>query len=193
MINDQAKATENNKEVVHELFDRYGQELPADSRKKMEEAFIKMKEEGLVPKDVFGFTPAFMEEIYGLAYNFYKTGKYQQARTLFQFLQMLDFEDVRYSFGMAACSQYLKEYKAAAASYMVCNSLDPLNPAYPFHQYHCLMKMERPIAAVQALQTALVLTERDPKYAALKEKVVMELEFMKEHLKSHVSKQYEVE
>lgn len=191
MMNDQVKDMKHEKETAHQLFEQYGNNLPPDARKKLEEAFVKMKEEHLLPKDAFGFTPSILEDLYGLGYNFYKAGKYHDALTIFTFLRLLDFADVRYSFGMAACCQYLQDYKTAAAHYLMCNTLDPLNPIPPFHMYDCLMKMDRPIAALQALQTALVIAGRDSKYDVLKEKILIELESLKEHIKTTVSKEYD--
>lgn len=183
--------SERAKEEASHILDKLGDKVPDDTRAFFEEAVIKVKQDHLQLKDALQFTPFMMEEIYRYGYNFYKAGKYQDALSAFIFLRLLDITDVRYTFGIAACYQYMKDYKNAAANYMLCNYMDPFNPLPCFHLYDCFMKTDHTISALRALEEALILAERNPKYDVLKGKILMELDFLKDFIKNNLAEKYD--
>jgi type III secretion system low calcium response chaperone LcrH/SycD len=185
MTDDRAEDLEKTKKEVHAIIENLGDSIPFKARPMIEEAIVKMKVENLLPKDVLGFTPEMMELVYKYGYNLFQSGKYQQAVTVFNTLRQLDITDPRYSFSIAACYHHMHQYLDAAANYIIYKYMDPLNPIPCFHLYDCYTKANYPISALAAIQEALILAERDPKYAGLKEKIQLEFNRIKETLKEN--------
>jgi type III secretion system low calcium response chaperone LcrH/SycD len=167
---------------VRAAIEKRGDEIPPKARPLVEEAIAKMKVDNLLPKDVLGFSPAVMEVIYQQGYNLFQNGKYQDALIIFNTLRQLDITDTRYTFAIAACHHYSKQYLDAAANYLIYKYMDPFNPLPCFHLYDCYLKENYPMSALFAIQEAFILAENSPKDAGLKEKIQIELNHLKENL-----------
>jgi type III secretion system low calcium response chaperone LcrH/SycD len=176
---------------VHSVIEKLGDSIPPQRRPMIEEAISKMMVDNKLPKDVLGFSPEIMEMIYQHGYNLFQNGKYQDALNVFNILRQLDNSSPRYTFAIAACHHYAKEYLDAAANYSIYKYMDPLNPIPSFHLYDCYMKTDHTMSALLAIQEALVLAERSPEYAGLKEKIQLEFEHLKNVLKSQLTQKYE--
>lgn len=160
-----------------------GNQIPEKARPLIKEAMLKMKVDQLFPKDALGLTPQTLEVIYQQGYQFFQNGKYPDALLIFDILRQMDITDPRYSFAIAACYHYSKDYLNAAANYLITQSMDPLNPFLSFHLYDCYKKAGHPISALQSIQEALILAEKSSEYASLKEKIQLEFDHFKEELK----------
>ena len=64
-----------------------------------------------------GITTEEMETIYALAYDYYRTGRYDEAETLFAFLTTFDHLSEKYWMGMGAVYQVKKRYEKAVQAY----------------------------------------------------------------------------
>jgi type III secretion system low calcium response chaperone LcrH/SycD len=176
------KEPEMLKKEIRASIEKLGGQIPPQVSSLVEEAIVKMNQENLLPKDALGFPPEVMEMIYQQGYNLFQNGKYQDALRIFDILRQLDISDTRYSFAIASCYHYQKQYLNAVASYMIYKYLDPLDPIASFHIYDCMMKANYPLSALMAIQEALVLAGRDPQYEGLKRKMLLELDHLKEIL-----------
>lgn len=186
-----AEKLEKAKQEIRAVIEKQGDEIPLQARPLIEEAIAKMKVDNISPKDALGFTSQMMEVIYQHGYNLFQNGKYKDALIIFNFLRQLDFSDTRYTFAIAACYQYSKQYLDAAANYSIYKSMDPLNPIPCFHLYDCYLKADYPLSALLAIQEALALADRNPEYAGLKKKIQLELEHLETVLKSHLNEKQE--
>lgn len=178
------------KKQVQEVISKMGDQIPAKAIPLIEEAVAKIVAGNELPSDALGMTPEVMEVIYQQGYNFFQNGKYQDALVIFNVLRYLDITDSRYTFAIAACYHYMKEYMDAAANYMIYHQMDPFNPETSFHLYDCFKKANYPSSALFYIQEALVLAGREPKYAPLKEKIQLESEHFNEVLKKHYQEKY---
>ena len=142
--------------------------------KKMANEALQKVEEGAFLKDALGFTPEMLDTIYSNAFNMFQSGQYKQALPLFEFMHQLDPLDYNYVFSIAACYQYQKMYEEAAAYYMMCGELDPLNPVPSFHLFSCFVAMNELTSAWVAIQETIALAERDPQYDELKDRALLE-------------------
>lgn len=162
------------REFIEKAFEDSQDSFSPEERQQLKENFIKMIDGNTTVKKAFGLSDKILETFYNEAYNLYKAGKYRNAAVIFEILRKLSFNEPRYSLAIAACYHYLGEYATAAANYYICKEIDPLNPIPCFHLYDCLMKMDQPIAATDALGEVIARSETDPRFQELKEKALLE-------------------
>ena len=81
-----------------------------------------------------------MEAVYALAHDYYQTGRYEDAETLFRFLTMFDHLNEKFWMGYAAVEQVLKQYDKAIAAYAyVCVTLDLHNVKAAYYAAECYL------------------------------------------------------
>ncbi len=190
MADNRTDEIEKARQQIQAAIEKLGDKVPPKARPLIEEAFIKMKVDNTLPKDAIGLSPEVIEMMYQHGYKLFQNGKYKEALNVFNFLRQLDISDIRFSFAIAACYHYSKDYLDAAANYVIYKYMDPLNPIPSFHLYDCYMKANYPVSALFALEEALVLAERSPQYAVLKEKILLEIEHAKEAVKNDYYKNH---
>ncbi|MBA2369894.1 MAG: SycD/LcrH family type III secretion system chaperone [Candidatus Protochlamydia sp.] len=158
--------------------------------KKLAAESLQKIEEGELLKDALGFTPEMMDAVYSNAYNMFQSGQYKRALPLFEYLHKLDPLDYNYPFSIAACYQYQKMYEDAAAYYIICGELDPLNPVPRFHLFSCFVNMNELPSAWVAIQETITLAEMDPQYNELKDRALLEYKGFKKELKKYYDKKF---
>ena len=92
-------------------------------------------------KQLKGVTNAELEAVYSLAFSYYRTGKFDEALKLFQFLVLFDHLNAKYWFGLGAVQQVLKDYQGAVASYGYCSFLKLDNPKPQLHAAECFLAL----------------------------------------------------
>jgi type III secretion system low calcium response chaperone LcrH/SycD len=190
-MTDKTEEFEKARQEVRAILEKQGDKVPPKARPLIEDVITKMKVDHLLPKQALGFTPQIMEVIYQHGYHLFQNGKYQDALLIFNFLRQLDITQIKYSFAIAACHHYSKEYLDAAANYLIYKYMDPFNPVPCFHLYDCYLKANYPISALAAIEEALVLAGLSPRHEQLKEKIQLELQYLKEILKNNFKDKYE--
>ena len=81
-----------------------------------------------------------MEAVYALAHDYYQTGRYEDAETLFRFLTMFDHLNEKFWMGYAAVEQVLKHYDKAVAAYAyVCVILNVHNVKAAYYAAECYL------------------------------------------------------
>lgn len=103
--------------------------------------FAKALEEGTRPlHELKGIRLEELEAVYALAFDYYQTGRYEDAETLFRFLTMFDHLNVKYWMGYAAVEQVLKHYDKAISAYAyVCVTLDLHNVKAAYYAAECYL------------------------------------------------------
>jgi type III secretion system low calcium response chaperone LcrH/SycD len=125
-----------------------------------------------------GISPAELEAVYSLGFNYYRTGKYEEASKIFQFLVLFDHTNAKYWLAMGAVQQVRKDYPAAVTSYGYASFLDLGNPKPQLHAAECFLAMGDKANAASALaaleefcprdgETALEYREKAEKLKAL--------------------------
>lgn len=145
----------------------------------------KMFKQDITPKDALGVNSNVLESVYAQAYRLYNTGKYVEAAHLFRILIMMNVMEPKYLLGLAACFHMLKEYQNAIQTYTMCSALDPQNPIPYYHSSDCFIQMKDYLSAMICLEMAVSRAADKPEYAKMKERALLSLESLKQHVTSH--------
>ncbi len=128
----------------------------------------KLVEDVTTVRDMKGITTGEMEAVYSLGFNFYNTGRYDEAEKVFKFLVLFDHLNPKYWMGMAALQQVKKNYDGAITSYGFASFLDLHDPKPQYHAAECFLAKgdtENALSALEALkQYAPKETERGRVY-----------------------------
>ena len=141
-----------------------------ESKETLDVLMQRVMEQGMRPKTALNLTDEVMEGIYSHAYNMYNRGMYKEASHIFRLLILLDPLEGRFLMGLGACLHMLKEYKDAAAMYLLCSAYDENNPLPNYHCADCFIKMDTPFDAVLELQEAVRKAGDSPEFAVLVER-----------------------
>ena len=109
--------------------------------KKIAEGVKTLIEKRSTLKQMKGITNEELEAVYTLAFGYYRTGKFDEALKLFQFLVMFDHLNAKYWMGLGAVQQVLKDYQGAVTSYGYCSFLKLDNPKPQLHAAECFLAM----------------------------------------------------
>lgn len=118
----------------------------------LQEAARKIIEAGATVKELKGITNEEMEAVYSLAFNFYRTGKYDDAEKIFNFLALFDHLNPKFWMGVGAVRQVKKNYEGAVQAYGYASFLDLHNPKPQFHAAECYLAMGDKRNAASALE-----------------------------------------
>lgn len=104
-------------------------------------ALATVMEDGKKPlHELKGISIEEMEAVYSLAHDYYQTGRYEDAETLFRFLTMFDHLNEKFWMGYAAVEQVLRHYDRAIAAYAyVCVTLDVHNVKAAYYAAECYL------------------------------------------------------
>ena len=92
-----------------------------------------------------------LEAVYSLGFTHYRTGRYEDAAKLFQFLVLFDHLEPKYWLGVGAIQQVRKDYQGAIASYGYSSFLDLSNPKPQLHAAECFLALGDKVNAASAL------------------------------------------
>ena len=95
--------------------------------------------EGSTVKELKGITNAEMEAVYSIAFNYYRTGKYDEAEKLFNFLALYDHLNPKFWMGVGAVRQVRKDFPGAVQAYGYASFLDLSNPKPQLHAAECFL------------------------------------------------------
>lgn len=109
-----------------------------------------------------------LDALYVMAYNLYSEKKYQKALQIFQTIAFYNHFDKRGWIGSAACCQLLGRYRRAASCYAYASLIDGEDPAPFFHAIECYIALRSYDEARSALESVLLLAEKKPNFARLK-------------------------
>lgn len=106
---------------------------------------------GATMKEARGITNDELEAVYSLGFGYYSTGKFEDARKLFEFLVLFDHLNTKYWFALGAVQQAQKEFQKAIASYGYSSFLDLENPKPQFHAAECYLALGDKANAASAI------------------------------------------
>lgn len=175
---DHPKTLNEAEQRIHDFIEKNKSDIPPDAVPWIENVLSKMESELLPFKEAAGLSPEVLEGIYQYGYNFFQSGKYQEALSVFNLLRFIDGNNERYTFSIAATHHHLKKYPEAVGNYILCELLNPNDPLPYYHMAACFTNMRQPELAFNAMKMANQLAAQDPKFAALKERTEFELEHL---------------
>ncbi len=141
---------------------------------------------GMSPKEAFGVSNAKTEALYAEGYKLYNAGNLKRAIPYFELLNMIDGNEPRFLFGLAACFQGLKQYKEALSSYMALSRIDLVSPYPLFHAADCALHEGDPLTTLILIDMAIDRAGDTPAFATLKERSLLIKEGLVEKLKAKV-------
>ena len=97
--------------------------------------------EGATIKELRGISNNELEAVYSLAFNYYRTGKFDEAEKLFNFLALFDHLNQKYWIGVGAVRQVKKDFSGAVQAYGYASFLDLANPKPQLHAAECFLAM----------------------------------------------------
>mgnify|MGYP004447230547 CR=1 FL=1 len=144
------------------------------------DAIINALANGCTFAEVSGMKKEEVEGLYSLAYNFYNSGNFKDADTMFRALCTYDYKDSRFWMGLAGCRQANGELKQAIDAYSMAGMADLLaNPEPFFYAAKCYIKLGEKENAIDALKCVLGIGDADdPKNAATYQKAKSLLELL---------------
>ena len=122
------------------------------------EALIK---DNATLKQLKGVSNAELESVYSLAFGYYKTGRYDEALKLFQFLVLFDHLNAKFWFGLGATQQALKDFQNAVVSYGYCSFLKLDNPKPQLHAAECFLALGDKRNAASSLEALEAYCPKD--------------------------------
>ncbi|MFQ5730250.1 MAG: SycD/LcrH family type III secretion system chaperone [Waddliaceae bacterium] len=155
---------------VKKAAEQLGRGVQLKDGKRFDKASTEALFNKLAPRNIVGLTDFQVEGMYGQAYRLYNNGKYKDAMEMFRLLTMVDANEPKYFMGMAASLHMMKQYKGAVSVYMLCGTLDPLNPVPHYHAADCYIKMKDPFSAIISLEMAVKRAGDKPEFQAIKER-----------------------
>ena len=97
--------------------------------------------EGATIKELRGISNNELEAVYSLAFNYYRTGKFDEAEKLFNFLALFDHLNPKFWMGVGAVRQVKKDFSGAVQAYGYASFLDLSNPKPQLHAAECFLAM----------------------------------------------------
>ncbi|WP_440871442.1 SycD/LcrH family type III secretion system chaperone VcrH [Vibrio diabolicus] len=140
------------------------------------EELLSFLEEGGTLKMLHDVSQDTIEHIYAVGYNFFQSGKIEQAAKVFQLLSMLDHYQARFFIGLGAARQELGEYLQAIDAYSYAALVDVNDPHPPFHSAECHLKLEQLTEAESGFYSAKEMSAGKSQYADLHERAGIMLE-----------------
>ena len=96
---------------------------------------------GSTIKELKGISNNELEAVYSLAFNYYRSGKFDEAEKLFNFLALFDHLNQKYWIGVGAVRQVKKDFSGAVQAYGYASFLDLANPKPQLHAAECFLAM----------------------------------------------------
>ncbi|EMF9030715.1 TPA: CesD/SycD/LcrH family type III secretion system chaperone [Vibrio parahaemolyticus] len=140
------------------------------------EELLSFLEEGGTLKMLHNVSADTIEHIYAVGYNFFQSGKIEQAAKVFQLLSMLDHYQARFFIGLGAARQELGEYLQAIDAYSYAALVDINDPRPPFHSAECHLKLEQLTEAESGFYSAKEMSAGKSQYADLHQRAGIMLE-----------------
>ncbi|EJI1393950.1 SycD/LcrH family type III secretion system chaperone VcrH [Vibrio parahaemolyticus] len=140
------------------------------------EELLSFLEEGGTLKMLHDVSADTIEHIYAVGYNFFQSGKIEQAAKVFQLLSMLDHYQARFFIGLGAARQELGEYLQAIDAYSYAALVDINDPRPPFHSAECHLKLEQLTEAESGFYSAKEMSAGKSQYVDLHQRAGIMLE-----------------
>ena len=175
------------KELIKTTLHQSLKNFSAEEIEKCEELMNKVYLEGMPLKDAMELNDNFISYLYDFAYNLFMSGKFADARLLFEFLHRLEEDNVTYIMAIAACFHRENRYQEAIEMYTVASLLDP-ESYMPFHHMSdCFIQMNQPGAAIMMLVQVIKRTKGNASLEMIQQRAEMSIESLKSELEKTVS------
>ena len=128
---------------------------PAITTEQITEAARRFVNDYTTLGELKGISHEELEAVYSLGFTQYRTGRYEDASKLFQFLVLFDPLNPKYWLALGAVQQVAKDDQGAIASYGYASFLDLENPKPQLHAAECFLALgdrQNAASALMALE-----------------------------------------
>lgn len=115
-------------------------------------AAAKKLMEGYTLGAVKGISENELEAVYSVGFNFYQTGKLEEAQKIFSFLVMFNHLSPKFWMGLGAVYQVKKAFDQALTAYGYASFLDLEDPRPQYHAAECFWAKGDRTNALSALE-----------------------------------------
>ena len=140
------------------------------------EDLIQFWDEGGTLKMLHDVSDDTIEHIYAVGYNFFQSGKIEQAAKVFQLLSMFDHYQARFFIGLGAARQELGEYLQAIDAYSYAALMDINDPRPPFYAAKCHVELDQLSEAESGFYSAKEMSAGKPEYENIHQQAGIMLE-----------------
>ncbi|WP_163834360.1 SycD/LcrH family type III secretion system chaperone [Spartinivicinus ruber] len=134
--------------------------------------------EGGAIRDLTSFDEETIETAYAVAYQYYESGKYQEASKIFHLLCYLDHYQAKFFIGLGACRQMLKEYQLAIDAFSYVTVIDVTDPRAPFYAAECHLALGNIKEAESGFEAAVQWASNKEEYQQLKTEATNKLQLL---------------
>ncbi|OHE72642.1 MAG: CesD/SycD/LcrH family type III secretion system chaperone [Verrucomicrobia bacterium GWC2_42_7] len=110
-------------------------------------------------KDIMGLQDSHLETIYSMAYDFYRSNKFDKAEELFKGLCLLNPRCHKFWMGLAACVQMQKRFDKAMEVYGFAIAVEAMNPAPFLYIADCALGLKNLEGAIASLNLGCEVME----------------------------------
>ena len=126
---------------------------------KQSEALVEALMTGTAIGDIVGLKPKDLELIYSMGRTYYQNGKYDDAETIFRFINLMEYSDPKYKMALAATLQMKEEWFEAAQVYAFAAMFNIDDPRPHLQAGFCLMNLGMNKEARAALEASIEATD----------------------------------
>ena len=164
---------------LNKLAEKYKDEMIQAGKHVAENIFVH----GAEPYQAMNISRSKMEGIYAQGYQLYNAGNFEKAYKTFELLAQLHPSDPRFSFGMAACLQALKNFEPAYYMFLQSAMGDPENPVPLYHAVDCCLQKGEKMSALVMVQMVLDRAKDRAEFSYIKDRCTM----LKENLTAELN------
>lgn len=151
--------------------------LNPDSKSPVDASFLL--EDGVFSKSSIGMTKQELSRLYSKAKQLYDAGKFDEARTLFSTLVLLDPQVPAFLYGLASTLLMMKDYDNAVEVFLEYAGIMQEDPLPYFFAAECYEKKQDTVSTMIALQTVINRAGDRPQYKEIKNRAILVLDALK--------------
>ena len=174
----------SSRDELQEALAKLDEKAITESGEVLAELMQKTLMSGIRPKAALQISDEVMEGIYGYAYNMYNRGMYSEASHIFRLLMMLDYTQVKYLMGLAACVHMQKDYESAVSFYTMATFVDGESPIAHYHCADCYLKLDQATEASFELEEAINKAGDREEFKTLVERSKLMVESLADRVKA---------
>ncbi|MEZ5315270.1 MAG: SycD/LcrH family type III secretion system chaperone [Chlamydiales bacterium] len=154
--------------MTYESIELNAQFLQKEEREAIAGEILTHLKKGMTLQEAIGISDQALEEVYGLAYNFYSQGKYKESVSLFHFLAGASPKTYKYIFGLASSYHELGIYQESMVGFYVALGLEPNNPLPAYYITDAFLKQDLIEEAKEFVEVTISICGDDPEYQNMK-------------------------
>jgi len=164
---------ESIEKLIEQTIEKSAHTFTEEEKEKQKQVLRDVFIQGKAPHEAFHIGQSELEALFQTGRRLFQTGHYDEAIEIFEGLDILKPYSPPTVFSVAACYHAKKEYAKAAGWYYFSAKMEPDSPLPLFYMSDCLNHLELSELAKSTMQKCIALSEKNPAYAQIGERVKM--------------------